>query len=328
MADPQTKGEIADGEIQPTPKELAHGWLAFRTSEVSREMGGVEALVSFTETYTSKTPGSLPAAMQGSSVDEEDWLKEVLEYDQWQYERQDELEVLYDKLHQLRDELSTIGDHRKQIDGDDLELITRLSKLETQRREDIEVKRKREEARVLGVEFVGTQDLSTQLGEFVSLVRSGQIVEHVRAPNGWELARHYPAEVWHRDIAGLEDGKNPEQFQVYWRPNAQDSRKKVSMRIYAGDDGSYTLDIEDFRNPEDAVYANTKAIKGRSLSFAVREGRVFGPAAASVIEETKYGYPESHREGPALPFEQSTFDEVKGLIDNMVADFKASSKTP
>src|SRR3989344_7081614 len=150
-------------EQQPAPLELANSWLDFRTSEVIRTIEKTQGSIEFNSTYEPKAP-LRPSHIEPGGMDASDWNVAELEYDQWEYERDDELERLNDRMDSLCDELSTIGGHRQQVAEGDAGLIQTFSQKEAVRRAEIaEEERKATEKKRLEEELASGKEMDGAL---------------------------------------------------------------------------------------------------------------------------------------------------------------------
>ncbi|MCL4359747.1 hypothetical protein M1555_00630 [Patescibacteria group bacterium] len=303
-----------------TPLALARGWLNFRAAEVRKELRSAEGSRQFVSTYKSE-PVIRPSNVEVGSMDDSDWTVAELEHEQWPEEQEAQLEQLDERLDELYDQQSTIADHRKRINKGDTDLINQFAQLEKDRLKKLEDARKLEEALKQGFVFEGVEEVVTNLDHITNVVGNDQVGADSALANGWRLVQHYPREVLRYSSTGEPYGENPEQFQLYYTPDPEAGDRNVFMRMYVRDT-EYELVIEDFRDRQnaDSIYGKaTKATKGTCLSLSIENGRIFRPWTGTVIEDARWGYPETHHVEGSYNFTQEHFDQVKTLIASLAA---------
>ena len=307
----------SSAEQQPTPLELANGWLDFRNLEVNRKIGQTQRSINFNTTYEPKAP-IRPSYIERGSTDASDWNVAEHEYNQWEHDRDDELERLNDKVDSLYDELSTIDGYRQQVAEGDASSIqtfsekeaTRRAKIAEEERKTTEKKRLQEE-RAAGKEMDGVTEVESQLRQVTNTVRDKRVETYQKGQNGWQVG-------WHN----LKDKYNSRDLFDYDKDG-----HKVQVRVYSDEGDGFSVQIDDFRNPEQPEKPTKYPTDyGDSMWFTIKEDKVYHWGKGKMERSYQWGYPDYRRLHSDQPFEQADFDRAHNLLNELTTDIASLSQ--
>lgn len=312
MVDQEPNAQV---ERELTQQELALSWLEYRESEVWKAQAKAEEDLKFALTYKPTRPGPRPDAEAGGS-DHTDWMIANAEYREWPQRQQEEIRELEDIIDfRTYAELNYIGYEQDQIkEGADEAaiLIEEYSELERQRRQK-EAARKQEEeawdATKTGKEMDGAHNVENQLKEIVGMARLERVPRHKEGNNGWRFIHH----------TAKEEGDNREWFNFHRHsPYGQ-------ITIVSGFDDGLRVEVVDFSNPQ-KTEQKPKSDFGDSMSFTVKDGKVFEYQRGKQERSYEYGYATYIGSKRSPVFEQEDMDKVRKLTTSLSSDMQLAAQ--